>query len=135
ESIDLLVRTLKKDKKIPAATLVTPAEKDDCRNPDVVKTVMDIRGRALYFSRAPIPFLKEKRSQLILCKHIGIYAFRFPALKAFVFLKPSPLEKTEKLEQLRLLENGIGIKLVKTKLRLQAVDTPEDIKKVEKILK
>lgn len=110
---------------------ITQGEKDSA---DRVKVVFDNNHRALYFSRAPIPHPRDnKKVEFFL--HIGIYAFRMGTLKKFVELGPGYLEETEKLEQLRLLENGIPIHIVKTEYKSIGVDRPEDIPEVEKIIR
>ena len=90
---------------------------------------------ALYFSRAPIPFLRSGGVEAPMWLHWGIYAYRRAALDKFVSLPPGSLENCEKLEQLRALENGIGIKVVTTSLTTIGVDTPEDLEKAEASLK
>jgi 3-deoxy-manno-octulosonate cytidylyltransferase (CMP-KDO synthetase) len=90
-------------------------------------------GRALYFSRAPIPFDRDEAG-VGARKHLGLYAFRRAALERFATFPPSPLEKTEKLEQLRLLENGIDIWVADTPFDTRGVDTEEDLIEVEAIL-
>jgi 3-deoxy-manno-octulosonate cytidylyltransferase (CMP-KDO synthetase) len=106
----------------------------------VVKVVFTNDNKALYFSRAPIPFLRgyEKESwhlRYTFYKHIGIYIFRRSALAKFVTLPGSDLEKAEKLEQLRLLQNGMSIKCIETEFELHGVDTFEDLEKVRAIIK
>jgi 3-deoxy-manno-octulosonate cytidylyltransferase (CMP-KDO synthetase) len=103
-------------------------------NPDRVKVVFGNRHQALYFSRAPIPFDRDGHSARPCYGHIGLYAFRVDALREFVALGPSPLETTEKLEQLRLLENGIPIHVVITRHHSIGVDRPEDVETVARIL-
>lgn len=101
-------------------------------NRNVVKVVMDRRGQAMYFSRSPIPPNINKKTHHY--RHVGIYAFRRDSLVRFSELERTPLEKAESLEQLRALENGMAIKLVETTYSTVGVDTPEDIKSVEKAL-
>lgn len=116
--------------------VTTPAKQLDARaakNPDRVKVVIDRTGRALYFSRSPIPFDRQNTGCACL-GHIGIYAFRMKTLKHFQHLGPSDLETIESLEQLRLLENGIPIQVVMTAYDSQCVDRPDDLKKVLEIL-
>ncbi|TAL70443.1 MAG: 3-deoxy-manno-octulosonate cytidylyltransferase [Bacteroidetes bacterium] len=105
----------------------------------VVKVVVDSAGKALYFSRSPIPYLRDINQENWLTnrtywKHIGIYAYSSKSLQEFSNLNPSELELSEKLEQLRLLENGAKYLCMETDLNLIGVDTKEDIVKVEKIL-
>ena len=97
----------------------------------MVKVVTDLAGRALYFSRARIPFDRDGSGQVQYFKHQGFYAFSAAALETFHHLPPSPLEKLEKLEQLRFLENGIDIAVVETPHDTIGVDTEEDLRRVE----
>ncbi len=116
----------------PNVLIATPARQittEEAARPDVVKVVVAGNGNALYFSRAPIPHGGDPTlptGQGFL-GHIGLYAYRLPALRRFTELPPSPLEQREKLEQLRLLENGISIRVVRTSRRCHGVDRPEDI--------
>lgn len=114
-------------------TLMTPATTVDILNPNAVKVVTDLTGRALYFSRATIPFDRDK-SQPSYFKHLGLYAYRKTALDRFVTLPESLLEKAERLEQLRFLENGIPIYLAETPHDSIGVDTEEDLQRVIQIL-
>ncbi len=113
------------------ASKLSPAE---AQSPDRVKVVFSKSGKALYFSRSPIPFARDEGSADYY-GHIGLYAFRMAALRRFVALGSSTLENMEKLEQLRLLENDIPIHVVITEHQSIGVDRPEDIEKVEKIMK
>ncbi len=101
----------------------------DIQNPNIVKVVSGINNRALYFSRASIPFLRDTGHTRIF-KHIGMYAFRPAVLMEITKLEPTPLEKSEMLEQLRWLENGYQIDVVETQWASPAIDTPEDLKRV-----
>jgi 3-deoxy-manno-octulosonate cytidylyltransferase (CMP-KDO synthetase) len=120
------------DPAVQAATLAyaltSPPE-----DPHLVKVVCAHSGDALYFSRAPIPYARDGAPARAL-GHIGLYAFTMRALSRFVSLPPSPLERTEKLEQLRLLENGIPLRVALTKHRSHGVDTPEDMETVLPVL-
>jgi 3-deoxy-manno-octulosonate cytidylyltransferase (CMP-KDO synthetase) len=121
----------------PAAqvgTLKTRASAEDIANPSAVKVVTDLDGRALYFSRCPIPFDRDHTGRARYYKHLGFYAYRKPALERFVALPESPLERIEKLEQLRFLENGIPIHVAETAYDTVGVDTEDDLKRVEKLL-
>ncbi len=133
EMISSLLKCFGKE-EIEIATLAREISFEDVINPNVVKIVVDKRGFALYFSRAPIPYYFNSYGGKFL-GHIGMYAFRFSMLKKFTSLSPTPLEKAEKLEQLRLLENGIPIYVTTTTYEGYGVDTPEDLAKVEKILR
>lgn len=114
-------------------TLMTPACAEDIPNPNAVKVVVDLQGRALYFSRATIPFDRD-RTHPQYYKHLGLYAYRKEALDKFVSLPESALEKSERLEQLRFLENGIRIYVGKTEFDSVGVDTEEDLQRVIKLL-
>lgn len=129
--------------EVLVATPVTPLKRaEDLTNPNVVFSVKDRNNNALYFSRHPIPFLRSMGTEAVAdwpkqhlyFKHIGVYAYRAEVLKQFVALGESPLERAERLEQLRLLEAGIPIRCVEVEYESVAVDTAEDIKKVEDIL-
>lgn len=100
------------------------------RQPDVVKVVTDLRGRALYFSRAPIPFCRDHDVAADSWHHLGVYIYRPDVLRDLVSLPPSPLEQVEKLEQLRALQNGIAIQVVPTTVETIGVDRPEDLARV-----
>ena len=120
----------------PEAQVTTLARQINTReaaSPDQVKVVIALDGTALYFSRAPIPYHRDPRQDEYY-GHVGLYAFRMQALKKFVTLEQSPLERSEKLEQLRFLENKIPIHVVVTEHRSVGVDRPEDIQVVEKII-
>jgi 3-deoxy-manno-octulosonate cytidylyltransferase (CMP-KDO synthetase) len=123
------------DKKVEVASLMHKIN-SDLENPNYVKVVCDINNFALYFSRSVIPFIRDHKSRYSAFdyyKHIGVYAFRKDTLLKFVALPQSRLEKIEKLEQLRMLQNGIRIKMVETEYTGIGIDTPEDLKKAEKI--
>jgi len=124
-----------KNKEVEIATLVQSFENEsEIINPNNAKVVLGKDGRALYFSRAAIPYLRENEGASLLpyyMKHIGIYAFRAHILKELVKLESSALEKAEKLEQLRWLENGYSIFAAETTYKTLSVDTPEDLKDAE----
>ncbi len=101
-------------------------ELSDIQNPNMVKVVSGINNRALYFSRSSIPFLRDT-GHVRIFKHIGMYAFRPEVLMEITKLEPTPLEKSEMLEQLRWLENGYQIDIVETHWASPAIDTPEDL--------
>jgi 3-deoxy-manno-octulosonate cytidylyltransferase (CMP-KDO synthetase) len=124
--------TLLEVMKNPAAevgTVMTPAPREDIANPNAVKIVTDLAGRALYFSRASIPFDRDGTKPRYF-KHLGLYAYRKPALDRFVTLPESSLEKSERLEQLRFLENGISIYAAETPYDSVGVDTEQDLERV-----
>jgi 3-deoxy-manno-octulosonate cytidylyltransferase (CMP-KDO synthetase) len=113
---------------IQVTTLARIIDAEQAENPDRVKVVRSEKGFALYFSRSKIPHIRDnEQSSTDYLLHIGLYAYRLSALKTFTSLPPSPLEKIEKLEQLRLLEAGIGIYVVTTDYQGFGVDRPEDL--------
>lgn len=126
------------------ATLAKPMtsaeDMADIYNPNNVKVVTDLRGRALYFSRAAIPFQRdvepsEWSKHHTYLKHIGVYAFRAQTLRTVTSLDVSSLEQTEKLEQLRWMEHGYYISVAKTPYATMGIDTPEDLQRAEEMLK
>ena len=107
----------------------------DLANPNIVKVAIDRAGFALYFSRAPIPYVRDPRDGWPpLYRHIGAYAYRRRALLVLAALEPTPLERTESLEQLRALEHGIRIRAIETAYESVSVDTPEDLDRVRRLL-
>jgi 3-deoxy-manno-octulosonate cytidylyltransferase (CMP-KDO synthetase) len=135
-AIDQVVAPLLADPTIQMATLykriTQPAELLDN---NVVKVVVDRGGFALYFSRAPIPHIRDPRGGWPpLYRHIGLYAYRRNCLLVLASLEPTPLERAESLEQLRALEHGIRIKAVETPYDSLSVDTPEDLEQVRRLL-
>lgn len=132
------ISEMRKNPHIPVATLAAPlTEKADWENPSVVKVLLDRAGRALLFSRSPLPHFRDSEFKPLnnLMRHIGIYLFRKPFLQDYVNWEISPLESAEKLEQLRILENGYPIRVIRTPHLSRGVDTPEDIPIVERMLK
>src|ERR1700680_4623939 len=130
------IATLLQVMENPAAqvgTLMTPAAAVDIPNPNTVKVVAELSGRALYFSRAAIPFDRDGARPAYF-KHLGLYAYRKSALDRFVQLPEATLEKSERLEQLRFLENGIPIFVGQTPHDSVGVDTEEDLQRVIQIL-
>ena len=125
---------LMKDQNIKVGTLKTPAAAEDIPNPNAVKVVTDADGRALYFSRATIPHDRDG-SKPRYFKHLGFYAYRKEALDRFCGLPESSLERSERLEQLRFLENGIPIHVAETSFDTIGVDTEEDLQRVESVLR
>ena len=122
-----------RDPEVRVTTMAKRITSRAAANPDLVKVVTDKKGRALYFSRSPLPFDRQKTGCAHL-GHIGIYGFRMNTLKRFQRLGPSDLEIIESLEQLRLLENGIPIQVVTTSYDGQGVDRPDDLVKILEIL-
>jgi 3-deoxy-manno-octulosonate cytidylyltransferase (CMP-KDO synthetase) len=133
EQIASLLRVMENASAL-VGTLMTPAADRDVTNPNAVKVVTDLSGRALYFSRAPIPFDRDGARPRYF-KHLGFYAYRKDALDKFVTLPESSLEKSERLEQLRFLENGIPIYIGETPHDSVGVDTEEDLHRVIEILR
>ena len=137
--IDLLASCFIEE-KVQLATLIKPIQsQESIYNPNSPKVVIDINGRAMYFSRSPIPFIRNgepgvwaEKHQFY--KHIGIYGYRTESLKAITKLPPSSLEIAESLEQLRWIENGFYIQTKVTDLETVAIDTPEDLLKLNKLL-
>jgi 3-deoxy-manno-octulosonate cytidylyltransferase (CMP-KDO synthetase) len=107
----------------------------DTDNPNVVKVVVDLTGRALYFSRSPIPYLRHPMpSGCGVYRHVGIYGYRRDFLLALATLPRTPLEQAESLEQLRALEHGYPIRVVETSFSSISVDTPEDLERVRQLM-
>ncbi|MDR2349569.1 MAG: 3-deoxy-manno-octulosonate cytidylyltransferase [Deltaproteobacteria bacterium] len=130
-----LCRALVRCPDCAAATLAIPFENDgEAENPNHVKVVFDNDGRAVYFSRHPIPYEVDRAREIQRYRHVGVYAFRAGFLYRFVTLPRGPLESSESLEQLRILENGHRIKVVITQGLSPEVDVPEDIPKAERAL-
>lgn len=119
---------------VQVSTLKVPISAEAAADPNAVKVVTDPCGWALYFSRAPIPYHRDAARQTAYYKHLGFYAYTTAALRRFQTLAPTPLEKTEGLEQLRFLENGIPIKVIETHQDTIGVDTEDDLRRVEEIL-
>ena len=147
--IDKLVEKLRSDRKVEIVTAAHPFKNPaDAFSPHQVKVVLDLCGNALYFSRAPIPFQPSRsgglqsagrgrgrsRERLSLFRHQGIYGFRRQTLLQFVRWKPSPLERSESLEQLRALENGVKVHVLVTATGSPGIDTPEDATALEQKL-
>src|SRR5882724_2523914 len=139
--IDAVANALAQNEMSTAATRIkNPAELD---NPNVVKVVVNAAGRALYFSRRTIPYLRDAASRSVagqlaafpFLKHIGVYGYRREALLRLVTFPVSPLEQAEKLEQLRALENGMPIAVVQVDYDSVGVDAPADVARVEKLLR
>ena len=132
--IDQAIEPLLFDLSVNVSTLAKKIETvQELKSPSVVKVVFDYKNFALYFSRSPIPFVRDAKSNLEriinadIYKHVGLYVFRREALFRFTQLEQTDLEKIEKLEQLRMLEHGFKIKIVVTEYENLAVDTPEDL--------
>jgi 3-deoxy-manno-octulosonate cytidylyltransferase (CMP-KDO synthetase) len=134
EHLDALLEPMSRP-EVEVATLSTPCTPEQIQNPNAVKVVAAIDGRALYFSRATIPYDRDNIGNIPYQKHLGIYAYCREALNRFPELPPSKLEVIERLEQLRFLENGISIYVTSTPFDTVGVDTEEDLIAVEKILR
>ncbi|HEY5659010.1 MAG TPA: 3-deoxy-manno-octulosonate cytidylyltransferase [Myxococcota bacterium] len=133
--IDASVEALREDPDVSVATLVHRLEPDARDDPNRVKVVVDRRGRALYFSRSPIPHVRDGAPAPTLWQHVGIYAYRRPFLLEFVRLEPTPAECAEGLEQLRALEHGHPIRCAVIEgWRSLPVDVPGDVARVEAAL-
>jgi 3-deoxy-manno-octulosonate cytidylyltransferase (CMP-KDO synthetase) len=133
EQIDTIIDLMARN-EVMVGTLKTSARTEDVGNPNAVKVVTDSSGKALYFSRATIPHDRDGRHPKYF-KHLGIYAYRKAALDRFVGLPESSLERAERLEQLRFLENGIPIYAAETPFDSIGVDTEEDLQRVQALLK
>lgn len=132
--IDEAIEPLLFDKKVSLSTLAKRITTvDEMKSPSVVKVVFDYNNYAMYFSRSPIPFARDARTNLErienaeMYKHVGLYVYRREALLKFTTLKPTDLELTERLEQLRFLEHGFKMKIVVTEYDSLSVDTPKDL--------
>jgi len=134
EHISVLLELMERP-GVEVGTIKTPCPPEDVNNPNVVKVVSDVVGKSLYFSRSSIPFDRDSTGGSRYFKHLGFYAYRKVALETFVRLKESSLEISERLEQLRFLENGIPIHVAETPFDTIGVDTEADVAKVEEILR
>jgi len=136
--LERLVSPFLHDKHLQMSTLAAPLPARDINDPNAVKVVCDQSGNALYFSRAPIPYgciddMSSQKAQPRL--HLGLYAYRRSFLLQFAKLPQTPLEQREKLEQLRVLENGFKIKVVQVSKPLLSIDTPADLARARKMTK
>jgi 3-deoxy-manno-octulosonate cytidylyltransferase (CMP-KDO synthetase) len=137
-TIDAVVSEMLEDDSIQIATPCSAiTRQNDIMDPHITKVVRDFDGNGLYFSHAPIPWVREGHAGGVVThwKHIGLYAFRRDALLEFPTLPPGELERAEHLEQLRWLENGFRIRVVETRYDAVSVDVPEDIHRVEQLLR
>lgn len=138
ESLSKLIDVFKTDyeKSIDLASLMVHiTDLDEINNPNTVKVIVDNTNFALYFSRSPIPYPRDKNVNVKYFKHKGVYAFRKEAILDFYRLPMLPLEASEKLEQLRYLEYGKRIKMVETHVQGVEIDTPEDLERAKKLWK
>ena len=134
EHLEALLAPMK-DASVLVSTIKTPAATADIEHPNAVKVVTDSAGHALYFSRATIPYDRERSGQPHYFKHLGFYAYRKPALECFCSLPEASLECSERREQWRFLENGIPIHVAETPYDTIGVDTEDDLRREEAILK
>lgn len=133
--ISRLATTLAADRKIEMITAANVfTETDDVNNPNLVKVVIDRNGDALYFSRSPVPFMRDVTAKVKYYRHQGLYGYSLKFLLQFIRWKPSALEQAESLEQLRALENGTRIRVLLTPHAAIGVDTPDDVAVVERLL-
>lgn len=137
ETLKKAFSRLKNSPDCQIGTACVKLKGEDINNPNCVKIAMDAKGRALYFSRCPIPYhhpLSEIAGTFPYYLHLGFYIYRREALEKFVSLPPSPLEKLERLEQLRALENGMKICVAEVDPLGPSIDTPEDLKAAEEYI-
>jgi len=133
EHLDVLL-ALMANEDVAVGTLKTPCAAEDINNPNAVKVVTALDGRALYFSRGTVPFDRDRTGDVRYYKHLGFYAYRKPALDAFCTWPESELERSERLEQLRFLDHGVAIHVAETPFDSVGVDTEDDLRRVEGIL-
>lgn len=134
EHIDAVARPLLEDPSLPMSSLMCPATEEEKDKPTVVKVVVDRMDNALYFSRSRIPYPRDPSAPAIVYKHLGIYAYRRDFLLQYATMEPTPLERMEVLEQLRVLENGYRIRMVRVEQTSIGVDTEEDLNRVRAII-
>jgi 3-deoxy-manno-octulosonate cytidylyltransferase (CMP-KDO synthetase) len=134
-AIDVAILALLDDPNVPMGTLKKRIENpDEVSNPNVVKVITDRFDRAIYFSRLPVPYIRDADApSMTRFKHIGLYVYRRDFLLSYSDLPVGPLERAERLEQLRALENGFPIRVAETEYESLGVDTPEDFERVSKL--
>ena len=132
--IDELAQEFLNDTALQMASVMSIMDSEDYQNPNAVKVVTDLNNNALYFSRSLLPYPRVAGKANVY-KHIGIYAYKKDFLLKFAKLEPTPLEQSESLEQLRALENGYKIKMIKTKSKFIGVDSIEDLQTVNALLR
>jgi 3-deoxy-manno-octulosonate cytidylyltransferase (CMP-KDO synthetase) len=138
EAIDAVIGALAEEESVSVATSCAAiVQPNDIMDPNIVKVVRDFEGNALYFSRAPVPWVRDRNESVAArhWKHLGLYGFRREALLEYPTFPPGELEHIEQLEQLRWLENGYRIRVVETDYDAVSVDVPADVERVEKILR
>lgn len=136
-AIDAGIEAVRSDEDVRVGTLAAPITNPaEIMDPNVVKAVLDFDGNALYFSRAPIPWVRDRGGPVHAkhLKHVGLYVFRREALLEFATFPQGDVERIEQLEQLRWLENGYRIRVAETEYKSVEVDTPEDVRRVEQLL-
>ncbi len=136
-AVDTAISSLLEEPTASISTVATPIKTPgDIMDPNVVKTVLDFDGNALYFSRAPIPWVRDTASKTLVrhLKHLGLYVFQREALLEYATLPQGELERIEQLEQLRWMENGWKIRVAEVEHDAVSVDIPEDVGRVEKLL-
>ena len=134
DAIDAAILPLLHDSEVVMATLKKRIEDPrEVADPNVVKVVTDLAGDAIYFSRCPIPFVRDPGARGMHFKHIGLYVYRRDFLLSYSSLPVGPLERAERLEQLRALENGHPIRVVETEYESLGVDTPQDLARVARL--
>ena len=134
-AIERLRDVFTEDASVQVATLCSRISEEQARSPHQVKVIRDHAGNALYFSRAPLPFVRDSGESTEFLGHVGIYAYRADALRGFASLPFSPLEQAEKLEQLRFLQAGIAIRVLEVPPMGVGVDTPEDLERVRAVVR
>ncbi|RPI16323.1 MAG: 3-deoxy-manno-octulosonate cytidylyltransferase [Ignavibacteriae bacterium] len=128
KNIDAAIKQLLEDKKLNVSTLgYQIKDKEEINNPNVVKIVVDRNNNALYFSRSAVPYDRDRAGKIKYIKHIGLYVYRTKFLYEFIKLKQTEHEIAEKLEQLRVLDNGVKVKVVITKIDSKSIDTLDDL--------
>jgi 3-deoxy-manno-octulosonate cytidylyltransferase (CMP-KDO synthetase) len=137
-AVDTAVSSLLEEPQASISTVATPVKTPgDIMDPNVVKTVVDFDGNALYFSRAPIPWVRDTGSKILVrhMKHLGLYVFQREALLEYPTLPQGELERIEQLEQLRWMENGWKIRVAEVEHDAVSVDVPADVERAEKLLR
>jgi 3-deoxy-manno-octulosonate cytidylyltransferase (CMP-KDO synthetase) len=134
EHLELLLNLMQRE-DVQVGTLKTQCPDEDIANPNAVKVVTALDGKALYFSRASIPFDRDRTGQVRYFKHLGFYSYRKAALNTFCTWPESELERHERLEQLRFLDNGVAIHVAETPFDTVGVDTEDDLRRVQEILR
>jgi 3-deoxy-manno-octulosonate cytidylyltransferase (CMP-KDO synthetase) len=135
--IDRLITSLQLGDAVMASVCAPVANIEELHNPNLVKVITDVNGNAIYFSRFAIPFSRDKEVENVSVykKHMGVYAYKASFLKEFITMPVSFLESTEKLEQLRAIENGYKIKMIEVRGIEKGIDTPEDLELARKKIK